>query len=258
MLWPIKQDEYENLQRELFEWTQRLGLRLALLPNAIKDEIGEAPSSNGTNVTDAETITENDETADPSLTYSRLSVQIRMQSFLRLGMEARQADLKSMLIDQDTITIVRVIGSRMEVIWNERNAIVEYRPYNSLLKNEDNAIQQLERSVGSLAAVLGKSEPITTFIPKCCGFFHDTRASRFGLLYQIAAGAERSSPSLFQTLKELLLQQQPHPSARGKTVLSPPQHPLNQRYCFARDLATALLFVHSVGWVHKNINSSNM
>jgi hypothetical protein len=37
-----------------------------------------------------------------------------------------------------------------------------------------------------------------------------------------------------------------------------PEHPLNQRFELARKLATAVLFLYVVGWVHKAIRSANV
>ncbi|KAH8760745.1 hypothetical protein BGZ57DRAFT_829788 [Hyaloscypha finlandica] len=254
--WPFQRKEYESLQRELFEWTQRLGLRLILLPERLRQGIAEREPPATSTSTDP--VGENVSTNNLLVTPSQLVVQIRMQSFLRLGIAARKTNIENLLVERTEVRFLGSANSRTEASLYDQKVIVEYRPYNHLIQDDQEALEQLQGNVGSLAAVLAKSDPSVTFIPRCCGFFHEPTEARFGLLYRSTVSSESIGERKFETLKDALLWQRPHPSTPGKSILLPPTHPLNERFRFARDLAAAILYVHSVGWVHKNVMSSNI
>lgn len=70
----------------------------------------------------------------------------------------------------------------------------------------------------------------------------------FGVVYELPAVSRLQSPiSLMQRLEES--------SKAGNRVLA---HSLDQRFELARQIASGILFIHSVGWVHKGIQSSNI
>jgi hypothetical protein len=117
-------------------------------------------------------------------------------------------------------------------------------------------------------------------ILKCAGYYHEQllpRLSQFVLVYSSPAGLE-SPRSLrdvltgpenmrhiqsFQEIQQRLTKDNRHPPSIDKILKYIAgerriAHPLNHRLQLANQLATAVLYVHSAGFVHKNINPENI
>ncbi|KAI9787247.1 MAG: hypothetical protein M1839_003485 [Geoglossum umbratile] len=93
----------------------------------------------------------------------------------------------------------------------------------------------------TLASILNASEPGTTSILNCRGYYPEGDVHR--LVFSLPPGLERP-----RTLRDLLI------ADREKDL----RHPINDRFRLARKIGSSVLFVHSAGLVHKNIRPDNI
>lgn len=104
----------------------------------------------------------------------------------------------------------------------------------------DTPTDRVKPYVRDLARLLRHVDPTTFGLLKCDGVIElpdetGSTTSQFQFILDIPQGLS-STPT---TLRHLLLEQ--------------PQYPLNQRIQLARQLARSVMFVHTAGFVHKNI-----
>ena len=135
--------------------------------------------------------------------------------------------------ETDAFALVELEGAR--------EAIAELIPYAMNLTTE--CLEDLGKDLENTAQFLCQADPMQTRILTCIGYFHEVERGRFGLLFDIPKG--------FSLLKE-----------NGKASIltlhdiwgnQSPNHSLDQRARLARDICTAILYVHAVGWVHKDV-----
>jgi hypothetical protein len=118
--------------------------------------------------------------------------------------------------------------------------LVEYRSYNAA---DAEYIKALQGSVRNVAAKLRKAND-TMHILQCQGFSDDTIGKRFVLHF--AFPAQKTNP---RSLRTLLTDPR---NMYGK------KHSLSDRLRLAQLIATAVLYVHSCEFVHKNIRPENV
>jgi len=124
----------------------------------------------------------------------------------------------------------------------ENNFVVEFIHYSDTLS--DREVELVIRGALDVAKSLCQSDPLQTHLLQYYGHFHDKSASRFGLLFSIPPGYRPVVDSVGSTAITL------HSVWNSK----PPQHSLEQRFRFAREIATGLLYVHAAGWVLKGLS----
>lgn len=109
-------------------------------------------------------------------------------------------------------------------------------------------MSELQEEVVKLVSVFTGARPFDTFLLQPTKFFHSkiVPTAPYGILYALP---DRCSPP--RTLAEALEETK----ANGSRVL---EHSLDQRFELARQIATALLFIHSLNWVHKGVCASNV
>ncbi|EXJ92139.1 hypothetical protein A1O3_00689 [Capronia epimyces CBS 606.96] len=159
-----------------------------------------------------------------------------------------EAEIKSLNIDteydhDEAVTPV----TKDSHIWLEKNksgtnTLGEYRKYaNSADTPAINATRILVRD---LAARLRQADPSTMGILRCLGFSQNLRKNLFALHFAYPEG--QTSPKALQALMEI---DQGH--AR-------PVHSLTERLRLAKGIASALFYIHAGGFVHKQINPTNV
>ncbi|KAK3669531.1 hypothetical protein LTR78_010585 [Recurvomyces mirabilis] len=96
----------------------------------------------------------------------------------------------------------------------------------------------------TLAQMLSVNKPRYLFSPTCIGYVDARRRqNQFGWIFRMPEGSERGTT--LETLHMLLGQAQRKP-------------PLSQRISLAWKLASAVLYLHTVDWLHKGIHSANI
>ncbi|RYO75494.1 hypothetical protein DL764_010377 [Monosporascus ibericus] len=125
---------------------------------------------------------------------------------------------------------------------------VEWRKYGKHGANEETTRKLYERASQS-AELLAQVKPASFRTLTCIGFYHEPERAAFGMVFEFPAlVAGRGS------VKPTDLRQQ-----IASTVKKRDLYPdLDDRYRLAWALAASLLEFHTVGWMHKSLNSSNI
>jgi hypothetical protein len=121
--------------------------------------------------------------------------------------------------------------------------IVEYRTYDGHSTSKE--INETRSLVRDIAAALKKSDPSIMGLLLCKGFSAEPLHYRFALHFDYPSG--KTKP---HTLQHLLT----HPSNQSPGI----RHSMSNRIDLARKLASAVLYMHSCGFVHKNIRPENI
>jgi len=119
--------------------------------------------------------------------------------------------------------------------------LMEYRSYKAA---DTSYTKALASTVRNVAGKLREADDSAMHILQCQGFSEDPISSRFALHFSIPMG--KTHP---QSLRTLLADPT---NARGK------KHSLSDRLQLAQSIATAVLYVHSCGFIHKNIRPENI
>ncbi|OCK99631.1 uncharacterized protein K441DRAFT_673186 [Cenococcum geophilum 1.58] len=142
--------------------------------------------------------------------------------------------------DQErTIRVVRTNGNRGLGVFNGQRVYLEFKEYEP----KDVAASWLQTRAKSLSAFLGSDCPECFHSLRCLGYFNDIQKSRYCFLYRYPATTQ-GTPST-STLQDLLQNNSIIPS-------------LTTRFSLAVELANTVLYLHSAGWLHKNLRSENI
>ncbi|KAF3170857.1 hypothetical protein TWF751_006682 [Orbilia oligospora] len=138
--------------------------------------------------------------------------------------------------------------------WNGKPVLIEIKrfdvPSYPPLTTED-IERRIYHSIGRLAAELNSVGLETPGILHCEKYFYNLQHEfpHCGLIYSLPFKISQLGPKALRSLIQL---------AKRPKYPVPACHPLDQRFSFAHKLVNALSFLHSVGWVHKNITSNNV
>ncbi|KAF3910964.1 hypothetical protein AA313_de0200530 [Arthrobotrys entomopaga] len=122
--------------------------------------------------------------------------------------------------------------------------LVDFRVYPE--NATEAAVEKIRKLIRDVAAVFAMADPKDTSILTSVGFAHDPLNSRFELHFKFPSVTMDQPRSLLDMLLDAVNKKQ--------GVF----HHLNQRISLAKQLASALLYVHSFGFVHKNIRPDNV
>ncbi|KAF4331965.1 hypothetical protein FBEOM_14250 [Fusarium beomiforme] len=218
----LQEQALSELDRDVFNWSQRLYIRFSFLLFRIQAELygnGSGPSR------------------------LRRVPEILSQHLMRdIATKAKTLDHLSLRRDalSDQIALIGLPSLQMKASiasWTmSERAIIEFRPYAT--SADPRVVSELEQRVGQLAAVFQHAKPSLMYTLPCQGYYIDKPNSRFGLIY-------RSPPGSTDYIHlDTLIENKPQPTCS-----------LSTRFEIARRLAVAVAFVHGVGWVHKAIQT---
>jgi hypothetical protein len=211
-----------ELDRDVFNWSQRLYIRFSFILFRIQAELYE----NGTGPSRLRRV--------PEILSQHLMRDIATNA-KAVHHQALRRDLQ-----MDRITLIGPPSTQMqasiETSTISDSVVVEFRPYAS--SADTGVVAALEQRVGQLAAIFQHARPSLMYTLSCNGYYIDQSNSRFGLIYKSPPGRQD-----YMRL-DTLIQNDPEPT-----------YSLTTRFEIARRLAVAVTFVHGVGWVHKAIQT---
>jgi hypothetical protein len=140
---------------------------------------------------------------------------------------------------EKTIKVVRTNGNRGLGVFNGQKVYLEFKEYEP----KDSAAGWLQTRAKLLSAFLGSDCPECFRSLRCLGYFNDIQMARYCFLYRYPTTAQ-GAPST-STLQDLLRNDSMIPS-------------LTARFNLAVELANTVLYLHSAGWLHKNLRSENI
>ena len=223
--WGLRGEKRLNeVEKELFMWSQRLHIRFAGLVSHIDGGLNRADP-------DAAALLE-------------VPLVLSQQRMRRIVLNAQEDDHALLAIDPHQLTYRGDKSSKLAQMaatlvskGETRDVIVEIRNYGITTGSEEFA--DTAKAMSSVSAILNQVETTEMGILKGLGYFHDTARHSFGVVLQKPAGR-----SDFICLDKL--------------IATKPRHSLGQRFELAERIVTAVAFVHAVGWVHKNIQPRNI
>jgi hypothetical protein len=217
LLWSVAVEKIATeVERDLFQWSQRLYMRLSILISQLQGLLASPNTS-------------------PLLRIPEVMSQYRMNEIVTKAKHVQKADLERSM---EGISLLGKPSSRMMAsLQDGRRVFVEFRAYES---PADKGIRDAaEETAVRLAAILSYAQPALMNILQCNGYYHDVGRSRFALLFNAPSGVV--DPSDFVSLDELIIKQR--------------RFSLGKRFEIARRIAAAVFVTHGVGWVHKAIQA---
>ncbi|OCL04616.1 hypothetical protein AOQ84DRAFT_441989 [Glonium stellatum] len=236
-LWLHRRKELRALENELSEWASRFDLRLVGLPEELKAVIQPGD--------------EHDKTESGIL----LASSKKIRAIQTLEEKAKRARIDILYRNEMPKGLKPIStaeqGARFPVFqYKDQFIMLESRYYEQshlgILPYEE-----WRASLGAFVAAMNELDLGIVNVLKCIGFVHDNSIEnrpQFRVLYRLPYSL---SSTKVPSLKDLINNQ---PGEIGLLAM----HPLEHRYRVARDVAKALLFLHTTGFLHENIRSDNV
>ncbi|RYP79796.1 hypothetical protein DL770_006511 [Monosporascus sp. CRB-9-2] len=162
------------------------------------------------------------------------------------------SESRTMHVEPSAVDIRSVFGQHHVALLSNHQppqpVLVEWRRYGRHGADED-VIGKLYRRTAMIAEVLSHEKPEEFRTLRCNGFFHSPDRAAFGLVFEIPR-----TPLASNSLKPMNLQQLIAATSE-KYSLWPD---LDDRFKLASMLAASVFELHSVGWLHKGLTSSNI
>lgn len=231
-MWVARKADLEDLEKELFDWTQRFDVRVLGLPPEIKTIIPTAPDANPSRV---------------------LKSHNRLSRFLELESSAKRARANQMRLEHENIDAVSAAWVKISagpvypcppVSDEDKQVIFATRKVSSTLLPGTRLFNDLDFEVGVLAAALNCLDPDTDIrLLRVESYFYHHERREF-IFKHISPHPVTSIMTLEDTI--------------NADRFPDSEVPLNERFQLAYKLAEAILFLHAAGFVHKNITSSSI
>lgn len=229
--WMLKRPDVQELERQLRHWTQRFGVRVLGLPDEFRLAIRTEENCD-------------DEAEPPDVVKSG----DRLKEFVTLA-KAKTNRSHSMILKEpdDLIFAIEHAGdlSIHPVEYCGKQLILSSRKVSDSVRRESQEFTTLTAEMGDLTAALNCLDPTTTNIQllRVEYYLYDEHHHRF--LFAQIPPYEVSS---MMTLTDLI-HSNPFPTTGTA---------LNQRFVLAHKIAEAVFFLHTAGFLHKNITSSSI
>jgi hypothetical protein len=182
-------------------------------------------------------------------------------SFSSLAVAAARMDAPQLRRELTEVHQQGILGGLRSAEYRGATVLIEYKPYDS--GTDADRISYVEEQIGKLANFLSLADPVATGILASAGYIVDPQMYRFGLLLKIPRGYELLQPQQAThlggpvTLRSIIAQGTPAVSDPTKISYTP-RHALDARVSAASMTSVALFFLHSYGWVHENLRTSNI
>jgi hypothetical protein len=225
VLWITRRSEIEALEAELYDWSSRFDVKLLALPTEFKFVL---PASEGSNAPTPPVVRAN----------------MRLKEFLALPQKVKDEKIKQILEVKPPAEITRAVANYTllnPVEVGDTQLILVTRDFPPNVDPSTAEFDKLVSGVGQLAVVLSCLDlAINISLLKVAHYIYDLPTRKF-----IFAQTVPYRVGSMDTL-ETLLNRSPFPHIYA---------PLDQRLRVAYKLAEAVFFLHTAGFVHKNITS---
>lgn len=228
--WIARRADLKDMEKEMFEWTRRFNVRLLGLPPELRKII---PATSG-----------GDEARPPAVVRSNN----RLKEFLALALNAKQTRVKDMLLE-DSDELASKITRRGDVSfqplqYGTEQIIFASRRVPSGRVPGTSAFQSMVYEMGELAAALNCLDPAADIrLLKVEYYFYHADSNQF-----LFAQKPPYRTTSMMTLEEMI-SGDPFPKVES---------PLDERLKLAHKIAEAVFFLHTAGFLHKNITSSSV
>ncbi|RYC79061.1 hypothetical protein BFJ63_vAg18058 [Fusarium oxysporum f. sp. narcissi] len=224
-MWFHREKELRKLESELFEWTLRFDVRVLALPPRVRTVIPEMDAHHAPKV---------------------LRSSLQISEFRKLAEDVQERKVDSMFLDHVPNELCGTAQPGQPLQSHGQPVMVELRSYSPTTAQKE--VDELRSSLGVLAVALNYVESGSGVnLLNVESLFKDPDHCQFGLVQKLPFPTSKT-----WTLETLLLSKGPN------SVRLPAMHSLSDRFRFAQRLATSLFFIHSTGFIHKNMSSQSV
>jgi len=229
-MWEMRQSTLQNLEREVFEWAQRFNVRILGLPAELRAALPAADEGNGVGA--------------PAVVRS----SNRLREFIALAKTTKEMRSKQMLLE-DPDEIISEIEDTSNIATlplehGDKQLILSSRRIPQSVTPGSARFNRMLFNMGELAAALNCLDPAANICLLRVEYYFYYEASRQFLF----AHAAPYPTTTMMTLEEMITFDA-FPKAYS---------PLNKRLKLAYKLAEGVFFLHTAGFLHKNITSSSI
>lgn len=226
-MWIAHQTELKEMEHEIFTWTQRFDVHVLGLPQELQAVI---PASS--------------EEGAPAI----ISSHDKLRRFLDLPLHDKVTQAMEMRLKDSSELAAKVASlgelSFLPITQGDKQLVLASRNIPSTVNPQDPSFHKLESDMGLLAAALSCLDPAANVrLLRVESFFYHEQRRQF-LFTQVSPHHIESTMTL-----EEIIQRDPFPEAQAA---------LDQRLKLAMKLSEAVFFLHTAGFVHKNITSSSI
>ncbi len=229
-MWIARREDLLEMEREIFEWTRRFDVRVLGLPPQLRTIIPAVSAEDAAEV--------------PAVVRSNA----RLQEFVALASEAKQSRAGAMLLESpdtlaSTITSMGDISS-LPISYQGDELVFASRKVSSDTISGTKSFNDLKSDLGELAAALNCLDPAADIrlLKVEFYFYHEDT-------HQFLFAQKPPYPTVSMMTLDELIRGDPFPRV---------DIALNQRLKLAHKLAEAVFFLHTAGFLHKNITPSSV
>ncbi|OTA62886.1 hypothetical protein K449DRAFT_433807 [Hypoxylon sp. EC38] len=229
--WIMRRSQIQEMQQEIWEWTEKLNLRVLSLPKQVRTSIPTAYGKQSS-----------------SWQSSVIRSGDRLREFLTLSSTAKQSRVNELLLKSPEKLIAKIqgIGDISSFPFQDGDQQIIFSSRGVSAKNAPGTLgfEVLVSEMGELAAALNCLEPATDVrLLKVNYYFYHSDSNQF-----LFAQLPPYHVDFTMTLQEFI-KYDPFPGTEAI---------LNERLKVAYKLAEAVFFLHTVGFCHKNITSHSV
>lgn len=230
LTWIARRSSLEELEAEIFTWTQRFSLGGPLIQPDLRSAAIPAGPMSGLSAPPV--IRSND----------------RLREFVHLAPEEKKERAEHLLLKDPSKLAARITGSRFidssPLQFDNEQFVFASRKVSQKVALETKVFKTIESDVAILAAELNCLDPAADIrLLKVESYFYHGESGQFLFVHHPP----------YRTMSMTTLERRISVDSFPET-----EAPLNQRLKLAHKLTEAVLFLHSANFLHKNITSSSV
>ena len=231
--WIAVGEDLNSAEHAIYEWVDRLQKCLVLFPNPTKGRlltyVGESSSLVGT-----------------AMAHQRMEETIL--KFQKLGDSESEELTEELRLQNGFGNDFEPWSGGQLTAMSSKTYLVEWKRLPASDASNERMRHEAEQEIVKLVSVLSAIDAAKMFSMRAIKYFVSQAEPTvpFGIVYELPA--RFNAPVQLSQLLNLI-------DDRGNRIL---KHSLDQRFELARQIASAILFIHSIGWVHKGIQASNI
>lgn len=233
MKWVAVGKDLKSAEHAMYEWVDRLQKFLVLLPNPTKGQL-------------LNSVGESSPLVRTAVAHQRM--EERISNFQKLGYAPSEQLIGDLRLQGEIESKLQPASGGQLIVIESKKYLVEWKRLPANEANDEIIRQEAEQEIVKLVSVLSAINAAKMFSMRAIKYFVSSveQTVPFGIAYEL--------PVRFET-PENLSQLLEKTDDRGNRIL---KHSLDQRFELARQIASAILFIHSIGWVHKGVQTSNI
>lgn len=237
--WAVVGKDLQSSEEDIFNWIKRLQTSFALFPKPARTAILSSMESHSANASFLATLT----------AQQRMEDQIA--KFRGIGYRQSKILEPSLQLSNELSESIKLSSQAEIQSLDNSSYLVEFKKLPGSIASDPTIRVEAKAEIEKLVSIFSAVQPTEMYLLETRFFFETSpRINQptvpFGILYNLPTKYD-SPKRLIDKLRET--------DVNGNRIL---KHSLDQRFELARQISTAILFIHSVGWFHKGVRSSNV